>query len=206
MIIHDCEQGTLEWHLLRAGLATASEFSKLITSTGAPSKSMEGYAATLAGQKYAGKELDAFAGNKWTDNGNEMEEEAVDYYALIRKCDPVAVGFVTDDAITYGISPDRLIGDDGLLEVKCLKAENHIKTMLAYKATGKCPTTYVQQTQGQLMGLQRAWNDLLFYHPDLPPFIIRQLPDMGIILPLKKQIAEVNILRDEILKTIEDFA
>jgi len=206
MIIHDCEQGTEEWHKLRAGLATASEFSKLVTSTGAPSKSMEGYAMTLAGQKYAGKELDAFAGNKWTQNGNETEEEAADYYALVHNCEPVKVGFITDDAVTYGISPDRLIGDDGILEVKCLKAETHIKTMLEYKATKKCPTTYVAQTQGQLMGLQRAWNDLLFYHPDLPPFIIRQVPNMKVILPLKKQIIAVNALRDEILETIYEFA
>lgn len=205
MIIHDVEQGSDEWHKLRAGLATASEFSKLVTSTGAPSKSMDKYAITLANEKYAGKALDAFAGNVWTENGNETEEQARDYYAFIRKCEPLAVGFVTDDAVSYGISPDRLIDDDGILEIKSLKAETHTETMLYYKQHGRCPPKYVQQTQGQLMGLQRAWNDLLFFHPDLPPFIIRQVPDMKVILPLKKQIIAVNELRDGILETIQSF-
>ena len=208
MFIHDVEQGSEAWHKLRAGLATASEFSKLVTSTGAPSKSMEKYAMTLAGQKYAGKELDAFAGNVWTANGNETEEQARDYYAFMNKCSPELVGFVTDKEVdpTYGISPDSLINDDGLLEIKCLKAESHIETMLYYRKHSKCPPKYVPQTQGQLMAFpKRLWNDLLFFHPDLPPFTIRQQPDIKVILPLKKQIIAVNELRDEILKTIKSF-
>ena len=87
MIVHDVEQGTDEWHSLRAGLPTGSEFSKLVTSAGAPSKSMEAYARTLAGEKYAGKALDAWAGNKWSDNGNDTEQEAADYYAFVKKCE-----------------------------------------------------------------------------------------------------------------------
>lgn len=208
MIIHDMEQGSDIWHKIRAGIPTASEFSKLVTSTGAPSKSLEAYARTLAGEKFAGKALDAWQGNKWSDNGKETEEQAADYYAFIKKCVPEVVGFATDreENPTYGISPDRLIGDDGLLEIKCLKAETHIETMMYFKQHGRCPPKYVPQTQGQLMGFgTRFWNDLLFYHNDLPPFVIRQLPDMKIILPLKKQIISVNELRDEILETIREF-
>lgn len=208
MFIHDVEQGTDAWHKLRAGLATASEFSKLVTSTGAPSKSLDKYAMTLAGEKYAGKELDAFAGNIWTENGKETEEQARDYYAFMHKCEPELVGFVTDKETdpTYGVSPDSLINDDGMLEIKCLKAETHIETMLYYRQHSKCPPKYVPQLQGQLMAFgTRFWNDLLFFHPDLPSFTIRQVPDMKIILPLKKQIIAVNELSDEILKTIKSF-
>jgi hypothetical protein len=62
MIIHDVVQGSPEWHALRAGIPTASEFSQLVTSTGEPSKSMKEYALVLAAEKYAGTVVDGFAG------------------------------------------------------------------------------------------------------------------------------------------------
>ena len=208
MYEHECEQGSEEWHRLRAGLPTASEFSKLVTSTGAESKSMPKYAVTLANELYAGKPLDAFAGNAWTENGNAVEDEARKYYAFVYGVEPRQVGFVTDrkDNPTYGISPDSLIGERGGLEIKCLKAETHTETLLYYKQYGRCPTKYVPQVQGQIMGLKLDWNDLLFYHPDLPSLVIRNEPNMKVILPLKKQIIAVRKERDEIFKVLKEFA
>src|SRR3546814_2809936 len=84
--------------------------------------------------------------------------------------------FVTDYAETMGCSPDGLVGDDGMVEVKCLKAENHIKAILYHASKGHCPPDYVQQTQGQLLICERQWCDLVFYHPDLPLLAIRQEP------------------------------
>ena len=77
MIIYDdIVQGTEEWAKLRCGKPTASNFSMLITSTGLPSKSMQNYAITLAAEKYAGKSVDAFAGNGYTDRGTLLEPDA----------------------------------------------------------------------------------------------------------------------------------
>ena len=60
MKTHDVEQGSKEWHELRSGMPTASGFSKILTSKGDPSKSMEGYANSLAAEQFSGKpELDA---------------------------------------------------------------------------------------------------------------------------------------------------
>ena len=117
MIIHNLEQGTDEWLALRAGKPTASEFSKLITSTGDTSKSMKAYAEQLGGEMYAGQPLDTWEGNKYTDRGLEIEDEAVSWYEMMNGIDTEKVGFVTDDDSQYGCSPDRLVGDNGLLEM-----------------------------------------------------------------------------------------
>ena len=202
MIIHDVEQGSEEWLALRCGIPTASAFSKLVTSDGKPSKSADGYAVTLANEKYAGKPLDAFAGNMWTENGKAVESEAREYYQFVTGYDVQQVGFITDDDRTYGISPDSLVNNDRLLEIKCLKAENHTKALLYFKKHGRCEPSYVQQTQGQMMGTGRKANDLLFYHPDLPPLIIHIEPIQAVWDGLMAQIAYVNKERDRIYEML----
>ena len=133
MIVHDVPQNSDDWLALRAGKPTASSFSKLVTSAGTESKSMPEYAISLAGELYAGKPLDAFEGNKWTERGHELEDAARAKYEMMRDIDAVQIGFVTDYDLRYGCSPDSLIADDGMLEIKCLKAENHIKALMYYR-------------------------------------------------------------------------
>lgn len=203
MIIHNCEQGSDKWHALRAGRPTASEFSNLITSTGAASKQLAEYAAQLAADTYAGKPLDRFEGNGYTERGKDLEAMARDWYSLTTDNEVVEVGFCTDDAETYGASPDGLVGDDGAVEFKCLIAKNHVKALLYYQKHGRCPTEYVPQTQGELFVCERQWNDLVFFHPDLPCLVIRQTPDPALVTALQAQLAEVISKRDEILSVIK---
>lgn len=199
MIIHSCDQGTDSWHALRCGIPTASNFDKLITSTGDTSKSLFDYALTLAGEKFSGKVLDSWSGNEHTERGKLLEDDARSMYAFLHDVEPVQVGFVTDDGLQYGCSPDAFIGDDGMLEIKCLKAERHIKAILYYRKHKKCPPDYVQQTQGQLLVCGRNWCDLYFYHPDLPALTIRQEPNREVMEPLLDQIANVIREREKIL-------
>lgn len=205
MIIHDCEQGTPEWNALRLGLPTASMFSKLLTTKGEPSKSANEYAISLAGEVYANKpELDAWGGNSYTERGKELEDQAIALYEFDRDVTVERVGFVTDDVGDAGCSPDGLVNDDGMVEVKCLKAENHIKAILFHKKNGRCPSTYVLQTQGQLMICERQWSDLIFFHPDLPLLVIRQLPDGNLQSALTGQIQAVRKERDAVLATLHE--
>lgn len=202
MIIHEVEQRSPEWYALRTGIPTASEFSKLITSTGVRSKSLEGYALTLAGEMFAGKPLDVFEGTAWTERGRELEAEAISLYGFANDKALLPVGFVTTDAKSAGCSPDALVNGDGMVEVKCLKAENHIKAILYYQKNGTCPTDYVQQTQGQLMICERLWCDLIFYHPELPLLTIRQTADSALHAALQREIAEVCKERDVVLAAL----
>jgi len=203
MIIHDVTQRSDEWRLLRAGMPTGSDFKQLITSTGTPSKSMADYAKVLAANKYAGRALDCFGGNQYTDRGTKLEPDACATYEFISGNTVDEVGFITDDLLRYGVSPDGLIGNDGVVEFKCQIAKEHVKTLLYYQKHGKAPTTYIAQTQGEMMVSERLWNDLVFYHPNLPMLIIRQQPEPKLYAALKAQINAVIIERDKIVKTLE---
>ncbi len=199
MIIHDVVQRSPEWYGLRAGLPTASEFSKLITSKGEPSKSMAGYALTLAAEKFAGKPVDAWEGNSWTERGREMETQAAALYEFAHDASIVPVGFVTDDEGEMGCSPDGFVGDDGLVEFKALKAENHVKAILYWRKNGTGPPDYVQQSQGQMLICERAWCDLVFFHPELPLLVIRQTPSVELQAALCEQLPLLRGERDRVL-------
>ena len=202
MIIHDVEQNTDEWLALRAGKPTASEFSKLVTSTGAPSKSMNDYARVLAAEAYAGHAVDKWEGNQYTDRGKSLEAEARAWYELYKGVDVEEVGFVTDDLNRYGCSPDGLVGP-GCVEFKCQIAKEHIKSLEYWAKNNKPPTAYVAQCQGQIFVCEREWVDLVFYHPDLPSLIIRQTPQHSFISALKHQLQAVEAERNVVLKFLK---
>lgn len=205
ILIHNVDQNTPEWHAKRAGIPSASEFSRMIDSQGKASVSRKDYAALLAAEKYAGKPLENFAGNIHTRRGTELEPAAGASYEMLTGQEIEKVGFVTDPDEQYGCSPDGFVGSDGLVEFKCQKTEQHIKTLMYFRQHGKCPTTYVPQTQGQLFVTGRAWNDLMFYHPELPPLIIRQYPDEDIFKGIRQQLDYVLAERDRVLEILREF-
>lgn len=202
MKIHDVEQRSDEWYALRAGMPTASEFSKIVTSKGEPSKSASDYAITLAAELFAGKPVDAWEGNAWTERGRELETRAIELYEFTRDLDVEPVGFVTDDDGTMGCSPDRFVGSDGLVEVKCLKAENHVKAIIYNQKNARLQPNYVQQTQGQMMICARAWCDVVFFHPELPMLVIRAEPDRDIQMALLAGIKPLCRDRDFVLAAL----
>lgn len=206
MLIHDIEQRSEAWMKIRCGMPTASEFSKLITSKGDVSKSLTGYAHTLAAELYAGRPIDEFQATAYMERGREMEAQAISFYTFMKDAEVAPVGFITDDFKAEGCSPDGLVGDDGMVEVKCLKAANHVATVLFHQKHGRCPTDYVQQTQGQLMIAGRAWCDLIFFHPDLPLLVIRQEPDAAIHAALRKALVQVRAERDAALAALTRLA
>jgi hypothetical protein len=197
-----CEQRSPEWYAARAGIPTASEFSSLVTSTGERSKTLPRIAKTLAAERFSGQTMDAWDGNAWTERGKELEAEAMRLYEFAQDCIVEPVGFVTTDDGRAGCSPDGLVGADGLVEVKCLKAENHIEAILYHRKNGRCQPDYVQQTQGQLWICERQWCDLIFYHPVLPLLVIRQQPDGALISAIEQAVDAVSKERDAILATL----
>lgn len=203
MIIHDIEQRSPQWYSLRAGKPTASEFSKLVTSKGEPSKSAAKYAYTLAVQKFTGTS-ESDISTDWMERGREMEAEARATYAFMHDCDPVEVGFVTDDQERWGCSPDSLV-NDGMIEIKCLKAENHAEAICRWKKDQTIDPTYVQQTQGQMMVAEKEWCDLVFYHPAMPLLVCRQTIDAAFCKKLTDALESVLIERDAIFKTLTEF-
>lgn len=204
MKIIDCEQNKPEWMQARCGLPTASVAGRIITSTGAASKQAGALAAKLAGDLYAGHDIEAWEGDKYTERGHEIEGEAMDAYSLLFDCDVEEVGFCTDDTGVYGASPDGLIGSDGLVEIKCLPKE-HIPSLLFWKRNGKPPAVRIPQLQMQLLVTQRDWVDLWYYQPGLPSLRIRVTPDIKLQGALRREIKALIDERNRILSILNEF-
>jgi YqaJ-like recombinase protein len=185
MIVHDVAQGTTEWLALRAGIPTASQFDNILTPGGKPCTpaKTERFLHKLLAERIMGHPITE-AVSHWMGRGNAMEAEAVSYYEGIRDLDTVRVGLVTNDARTIGASPDRFVGEDGLLEIKVPAEHTHV----AYLLTRAVDAEYAPQVQGQLWVTGRAWLDILSYHPEMPPALIRVERDEKYITILSRAV------------------
>ena len=185
MIRLDFQQGSREWVEARLGIPTASEFSRIVTTSGAKAKT--GYVWELVAEWVLGEPTVKFGGNDWTERGQVLEPEARKYYAFQRDLEPQTVGFIyRDETRMCGCSPDGLVGDDGLLELKCPMAGKHLQ----YLVGDKVPREHKTQVQGQLWVTGRAWCDFMSYHPGLPPFIKRVEPDPKLQAALDEHMPE----------------
>lgn len=200
MKIHNLEQRTPEWFALRLGKPTASNFKLLITSTGKPSKSIDRYAAQLAGEAYAGTKLDDWEGNQWTERGSELEEAAKAEYSLMTGDSVIVPGFVTNDSEEFGCSPDGFVGEN-LVEIKTLKPDNHVITVT--KEYKNCPADYKAQVMGQIYICEMDYCDLFFYNPMLPNRTIRVHRDQKFIDALVDQIEICLQLKEEYFQKLK---
>ena len=191
------EQSTEEWFAIKAGIPSASNFDKLLTVKGEPSKQRTKYMYTLAGEKITGKKEETYQNAAMT-RGIEMEAEARNCYDMIKGYDVKQVGFCMDDNRQYGCSPDGLVSEDGLVEIKCPL----MATQVGYLLENKLPTDYFQQCQGQLFVTGRKWLDFVSYFPGLKPFITRVTPDKKFHAALKKEldlfVTELNEIAERI--------
>lgn len=216
----DVVQNTPEWHKARCGKATASMYDKIITAAkGEPSKQAEDYANQLAAEILTGDPTDDFKGNAWTERGHELEAEAIAAYQVLRENAEVEHGcFVCNDEETYGASPDNFVQiprsrkeevqledgiievqdvddgyDEGLLEIKCFMPKNQVRMLLKPEPDRE----HWPQLQGQLLVTGRAWVDIMFYHPKLPPAIIRVVRD-------EAYIAKLQVALDMLIKNVSE--
>jgi len=162
------------------------------------------YAQELAGEMYAGHQLDTWNGNSYTDYGKETEAEARAAYEMRTGLTVKETGFITDDMGLWGCSPDGLIDDDGMIEIKCLP-KNHIPALLYWKKNGKPPPDYIAQVQGQLFIAERQWCDLTFYRPELPMLIVRLKRDESFISGLRDQLVACIAERNNVLEILKEF-
>ena len=169
MIVHNVVQGSAEWLQLRLGKPTASEFGKIITPKGKVSTQAENYLRCLCAEILIGHPLEHLV-MPWMDRGHQLEEEAVSFYELQTGNESVPVGFVTNDEGTIGASPDRLVGEEGELEIKCPAPQTHVGYMLFDDGVDN---DYYPQVQGQLYVTGRVWADVVSYHPSMRSVIIR---------------------------------
>jgi putative phage-type endonuclease len=125
----------------------------------------------LAAERVTGKLEESYK-NECMDRGKQMEAEAVNLYEMLttEKIQEVGVCY-PDEKKICSCSPDRLVGEEGLLEIKCPISTTHVEYLLA----NKLPIEYVQQVQGQLYVTGRKWCDFMSYYPSIKPMIVRVL-------------------------------
>lgn len=195
MIIHTCEQGSEAWFALRVGKPTASEFKKIITPGGKFSTQSRDYAIRLVTERLLNRSLETLTATEWMARGTELEPEAARAYEFREDTETIPVGFVSTDDGLIGCSPDRLIGDAGLLEIKCPAPATHV----GYLVDGP-GNDYRPQVQGQLFVSERDFVDFWSYSPEMPGVLIRTVRDEPYIRLLAAALDQFLDVRDEILE------
>lgn len=159
------EQRTEEWHAARLGKVTASRVADVVAKTKSGyGASRANYMAELVCERLTGRPGDFFqsAAMAW---GTEQEPVARAAYEARTGNLVAEVGFVPHPTIPMaGASPDGLIGDIGLIEIKCPNTATHIETML----TGTVPEKYILQMMWQMACTGHMWCDFVSYDPRLP--------------------------------------
>ena len=190
-IFDDIEQNSEQWRAIRAGLPTASCFSDILAK--GQGKTRASYMRRLAAEIITGEPLESFT-SAAMERGHLLEDEARNLFAFMNDVNPQRVGFIRNGR--KGCSPDSLIGDNAMLEIKTQRGDLLIETI----QKDEFPTCHVAQVQGQLWIAEREYCDLLVYWPGLPPFVKRQARDEAYITKLSQ---EVNRFTDELDELVE---
>ena len=175
MIEHTHQQGSPEWLQARRGVVTGSRFKdcrdrKALTAAqkkegltkGEPSAKFMAYAYDVARERCGGQAPSKFV-NAAMRTGTDQESPARRLYERLTRNLVDEVGFFTDDDGLFGLSPDGLIDDDGVLEIKTMVSSD---TLFTAVADGDL-SAYTDQCLGYLWLLGRQWVDLVLWVPDL---------------------------------------
>ena len=199
--IFDCEQNSPEWLRARMGIPTASEFKKLlgIRKDARDKVTRRDYMYRLAGEIITGEPYEHYS-NAHMERGHEMEPEARSYYAFMEDAPLTRVGFIRNGS--KGCSPDSLVGNSGMLEIKTALPHVLIDAMLS----DDFPPEHKAQTQGQLWTAEREWSDILIYWPKMPPVKRRAYRDEAYIKLLSDAVDQFNAELADLVEKIRKQA
>ncbi|MBA4220198.1 MAG: exonuclease [Methylobacterium sp.] len=180
-------QGSESWKKLRLGKLTASRVADAtdLLKSGKPSAKRLTYLGELIAERLTGLVVEKYQ-NELMRWGTEQEPQARALYEFYCGVDVEQVAFVEHPTIAMaGASPDGLVGDDGLIEIKCPSTSTHVDTLLAQAI----PEEYVKQIDWQMACTGRLWCDFVSYDPRLPPhmamFVCRRERDEAAISDLE---------------------
>lgn len=191
------EQGSDEWKVARLGHVTASNMAEVMSKAKGSGEAIGRYKykVRLVAERLTQTAAESFS-NAAMEWGVEQEQFACIEYESATNQFVDKTGFWLHPEIKFlGVSPDRLVGAEGLIEVKCPNTTTH----LGYLFEGKIPTDYYKQIQCQLWVTGRQWCDFVSYDPRLPKrnqlLIVRTERDESLI---KEMEAETLKFLDEV--------
>ena len=149
-----CVQGSEEWLQARLTIVTASNFAKVLSKK----SGRDTYLMRKVAERQQGRYVEGYQ-NKCMENGVENEQHARKYYEDMNEVEVGLIGFVKMGDL--GCSPDGLVDDDGIIEIKCSEGPSHYRIVLKKKM----PTSHIPQVQGNLWITDRKWCDFISYDP-----------------------------------------
>lgn len=201
IVYHDnVTQGSDEWLSLRCGRLTASEVKKIITPTLKIANNGEtrSHAYELAFQR-----ISNFVEPQYVSDSMLRGQEE-EFYARQAYCENFApvteVGFITNDKLGFvlGYSPDGLVGDDGLIEIKSRCGKYQVQTI----AEDAVPDEYMLQLQTALLVSEREYIDFVSYSGGLPVFVKRVTADPDYQEAI---IAAATAFEDRVAEVVQEY-
>lgn len=199
------EQGSAEWHLQRLGKVTASRVADVLSKgKSGESAGRKNYRTELVVQRLTGQPGEYFT-NAAMEWGTATEPMARVAYEATMGIFVNQVAFIDHPRIVnFGCSPDGLIGDDGLLEIKCPNSSTHIE----YLTDDKPPAKYIPQMQCQMAVMGSKWCDFVSFDPRLPNdlqlFVVRLERDEEYIKAMEAEVEKFLSEVDEMFTKLKE--
>lgn len=202
------EQRTPEWFAERLGKITASRIADVVgkTKSGSYGAARKNYMAELLCQRLTGQQEEKFT-SAAMQHGTDTESAARAMYMLETGTDVTETGFIPHPTIAMsGASPDGLIGEDGLIEIKCPNTATHLEFLQSHKPKHE----YLLQMQWQMACTGRQWCDFVSYDDRLPEKLayrcIRIPRDDKLIAELEEEAVKFLTELDKTVRQLEEQA
>ena len=189
------EQGSEDWLAARCGVVTASCFSQVLAK--GAGKTRRSYMLRLAGERITGTPAETYT-NDHMERGKAHEAIAREAYVEQLGVEIVECGFMRDGNIGY--SPDGIIGDLGLIEIKSKLAHLQAEILLA----DEVPSEHVAQIQGGMLVSGRQYLDFISYCPGMPLFIKHVERDEKFIGQLKEELERFETELCEVVTKLKE--
>lgn len=200
MILSESLQRTEQWYEDRIGKITASKVRDIIEKKAA----RDTYKWKLIAERITGVQSYYFinAAMQW---GIDNEDDARAFYEVRYDTQVQQAPFIIHPMYDFtGASPDGLVGDNGLVEFKCMETVNHLRAI----HDRKVPEYYVWQCQWQMACTDREWCDLAIYDPRVPPELqmrkFRIMRDDDLITSMTEEIIKFNNEIEQAILTIKE--
>ena len=157
------DQRSEEWFKARLGKVTASRVADVLAKIkSGESASRRNYKIQLVSERLTGEKQETYI-NQAMQDGIDREFYAREKYVQ-QHGEVEEVGFIQHPTLEAGASPDGLVGEDGLIEIKCPLGTTHTETLM----TQEVPSKYIPQIQFQLLVTGRKWCDFVSFNPMFP--------------------------------------
>lgn len=205
--IIDCEQYSPEWYAARRGKVSASRLGCVMAkgkSKNEPSATRAKYMAQLAAARLTGTDTEDGYSSDAMEWGKQHEDKARSLYEMKYDVELVTVGLVIHPTLAQACaSPDRLVGDDGLVEIKCPEMHTHFARMRG----ADIETNYFRQMQWQMACTGRKWCDFVSYDPRWPAqcqMVVQRIErDPVMIAEIHKAVSDFLLELDDAVRWLE---